>query len=483
MLVAMTSQPSFFFYDLETSGVRPRSGRIMQFGGQRTSLALEPLGEAVNTLIKLSPDVLPEPDAVLITAITPQNTIEEGISEAEFLKLFDSLVALPGTIFVGFNSIRFDDEFMRYARYRNFWDAYEWQWRDSRSRWDLLDVVRLTRALRPEGIKWPNDASGQPSNRLELLTAANQLDHSGAHDALSDVRATIALAKLIRSKQPKLFDYLLNLRDKNKVRGLVSTGQPFVYASGKYSSEYEKATLAVKLAEHPAGQGILAYDLREDPSGFLSLSAAELAERWRYSKDPAAPPRLPVKTLKFNRCPAVAPLSVLDDVSAKRLQLGKKIWQANWQKLLAAPDFMDKVVVALEILEKRSSAARGSAENPVDEQLYEGFFDSYDQTQMQKVRSTPPAELSSPAIKFHDRRLGALLPLYKARNFPSSLAPDERQKWDEFCAEKLFAGGPASRLAKYFSRIDELAKTKLTKEQSYLLEELRLYGQSLIPAG
>src|SRR3954451_6576935 len=108
---------SFFFYDLETSGFDPRSARIMQFAGQRTDMDLQPIGEPVNVLIKLTPDVLPEPDAILLTGITPQQTIADGVTEAEFLKLFYDQVVQPDTTFMGFNTIRFDDKFMHFLNY------------------------------------------------------------------------------------------------------------------------------------------------------------------------------------------------------------------------------------------------------------------------------------------------------------------------------------------------------------------------------
>ncbi len=212
------SSPTFFFYDLETSGINPREARIMQFAGQRTDMELNPIGEPVDVLIKLTPDVLPDPDAILLTGITPQQTLQDGLTEAEFLRLFTDEVATPGTIFAGFNSVRFDDEFMRFLHYRNFYDPYQWQWQDQRSRWDVLDVVRMTRALRPSGIEWPFAADGKPTVRLEYLTKFNKLDHENAHTALADVNATIAVAKLIRDKQPKLFEYLLSMRDKKDRR-------------------------------------------------------------------------------------------------------------------------------------------------------------------------------------------------------------------------------------------------------------------------
>ena len=320
----MSSDLTFYFYDLETSSVNPRTGRIMQFAGQRTNAKLEPVGEPHNILIKLTDDVLPDPDAILITGITPQQTVTDGVSEVEFLKTFYEEIATPSTVFVGFNTVRFDDEFMRYLMWRNYYDPYEWQWKDGRSRWDMLDVVRMTRALRPDGIKWPFAPDGRPTNRLELLTSLNDLEHEHAHDALSDVHATIAVAGLIRGKQPKLFDYLLNMRDKRRVAALVERNEPFVYSSGKYASEWEKTTAVVRLGDNPKKQGALVYDLRHDPAEFLELSAAELVERWRWARDEDAPRRLPIKTLQYNRCPAVAPLAVLDDASKQRLDLDDK---------------------------------------------------------------------------------------------------------------------------------------------------------------
>ena len=213
---------TFFFYDLETSGLNQRADRIMQFAGQRTTMELEPMGEPVKIQVKMTPDALPNPGAIMVTKITPQKTLEEGVSEAEFCRTVMDEIFVPGTVALGYNTVRFDDEFMRATLWRNFYDPYEWEWKDERSRWDMLDVVRLTRALRPEGINWPVREDGKPTNRLELLTKINGLEHAHAHDALSDVYATIAVARMIRDKQPKLFEYLFQMRNKNDVKKLIN---------------------------------------------------------------------------------------------------------------------------------------------------------------------------------------------------------------------------------------------------------------------
>lgn len=450
----------------------------MQFAGQRTDMDLNPVGEPVNVLVKLTEDVVPDPDAILITGITPQQTLQDGLTEVEFLKLFHDVVATPGTIFAGYNTVRFDDEFMRYLHYRNFYDPYEWQYTDDKSRWDLLDVVRMTRALRPAGIQWPTDDEGKATNRLELITKANGIDHFSAHDALSDVEAVIAVAKLIRQKQPKLFDYLLQARDKKSVARIVNQGHPFVYSSGKYPSEFEKTTIVGKLADHPKRQAALVFDLRYNPLDFTSKSVNELVAAWKLKNTEQG--RLPVKTLQFNRCPAIAPLSVWDTSNEEHLSLTKQTALTHF-KLLNESDLAEKVLAALDILDTEQDKKQYGTKD-VDAQLYDGFFGDADRNATRAIRAADPAELPTMTTAFKDKRLIQLLPLYIARNFPGQLDTDSRLAWDTYKTEKLLGGGQQSKLAMFFNRLAELAAdTSLSSDKQYILEELQLYGQSIVP--
>ena len=478
---------SFFFYDLETSGISPRDDRVMQFAGHRTDMDLQPVGDPENHLIKMTPDVLPVVDAVLLTGITPQQTLAEGITEAEFLKYFEEKIATPQTVFVGYNNVRFDDEFMRYMHYRNFYDPYQWQWQDGRSRWDLLDVVRMTRALRPDGIKWPVTEEGAATNRLELLTAMNGLNHDHAHDALSDVMATIMVAKLIKEKQPKLFRYLLEVRDKKAVQAVVGSGVPFVYSSGRYASEFEKTTVAVKLCDVKGRSGsILVYDLRVDPREFIDLSIDKLAERFGVT-DGNELQRLPVKSLQYNRCPAVAPISVLshDEESQRRIRLDRTQWENHAAVLQEAKGFAKKVQEAYLIFsakrQKQWQSQAGKA--TVDAMLYDGdFLDDHDKHVLPTVRVAQPEQLTALAPEFHDNRMRELVPLYKARNYPQALTAEEREWWDHYCAERLLGGGNQSRFALFAEQLQARATDHITEEQRFILQELQLYAESIMPA-
>lgn len=472
---------SFFFYDLETSGVSPRSSRVMQFAGQRTDDSLQPIGEPYNVLITLSEDVLPDPRAILITGITPQQTQRDGITEAEFCKLFYEEIVQPDTCFVGFNTIRFDDEFMRFLFYRNFYDPYLWQWKDGCSRWDLLDASRMTRALRPDGITWPFDANGKCTNRLELITKENGLEHEAAHDALSDVHATIAVADLIRKKQPRLFNYLYSIRGKRDVASLLAKDQPFVYASGRFSSDYLKTTLAYSLGPHPSKQGVLVFNLRHDPAPFMKMTAEELAEVWQYNPDPNAV-RLPVKAMQLNRAPAVAPVNVLNEDDIERLSLDMESIESHYKLLKQDKAFYQKLRYAADIMNARRATQDklfDDLQSP-DVQLYDKFIPDADRVVSNKIIKAEPSTISKIAEELTDERLRAIVPLYKARNFPKFLQDSEREIWEEHRQRALLGGGSQSALACFGQQLQELSK-QATPEQQFLLEELHLYAESIVP--
>lgn len=465
---------TFFFYDLETSGLSARDDRIMQFAGQRTDLDLNPIGEPFNILVKLNDDTLPSPDALMVTGITPQQTQADGYSEAEFAKLLMEEVFTPDTIAVGFNNIRFDDEFIRMLFWRNFYDPYEWSWKDGRSRWDILDVARMTRALRPEGIEWPF-VDGKASNRLELLTKLNGIDHLKAHDALSDVEALIAVTKLIKDKQPQLYDYLFKIRDKKEVKKLVNLDdkQPFVYVSGRYDSEFHKATVAFPLTSGRNGN-VMVYDLRHDPTPFVDLSIKDLQKKvyatWeeRQAEDFIA---LPIKELQYNRAPAVAPLGVLEQADGwQRIGLDEALITKHRNILLSAPGFAENIRT---IYENRPEFK--SLPDP-EGQLYDGFVGDMDVMRIEQVRQADEQKLADLHPEFVDERLPGLLLHYKARNYPKSLAEDEAIAWEKWRGERITRQLPA-----FVKRLQQLSSIVTDDNKQFILQELQLWAESIVP--
>ncbi|MBC7868842.1 exodeoxyribonuclease I [Candidatus Saccharibacteria bacterium] len=467
---------TFFFYDLETSGLSPQEARVMQFAGIRTDMDLRPIGEPINVLVKLNDDVLPSPEALMVTNITPQQTQADGYSEAEFARMLFEEVFTTDTIAVGFNNIRFDDEFIRHLFWRNFYDPYEWSWKDGRSRWDLLDVVRMTRALRPDGIKWPVDAKGVATNRLELLSSVNGLDHVKAHDALSDVEALIGVTKLIRDKQPQLYNYLLRLRDKKEVKQLVNLDdkQPFVYVSGRLDSAFNKATVAFPLTAGKNGN-VVVYDLRYDPTPFLQMDQDTLKKKLYASWEERSKEGfqgLPVKELQYNRAPAVAPLGVLAQGEGwANISLSEAVIVKYRTILLSAPGFAENIRTIFENKPDYKKSLDPEA------QLYDSFVPDIDKIRIEKVRNSGERELADFHPSFNDERLEPLLLHYKARNFPGSLAEDESIAWEKWRAAKITASLPT-----FMKSLQSLSASIKDQEKQFVLQELQLWAESILPS-
>lgn len=465
---------TFFFYDLETSGLNPRQDRIMQFAGQRTDMDLKPIGEAYNLLVTLNDDTLPSPDALMVTGITPQKTVEEGYTEAQFAHILSEEIFTPDTIAVGFNNVRFDDEFIRHLLWRNFYDPYEWSWKDGRSRWDLLDVVRMTRALRPEGINWPIDDKGEPTNRLELITKENDIIHENAHDALADVTALIDVTRLIRDRQPQLYDYLLKMRDKKQVQKLVNLDdkKPFVYTSGRYDKEFSKTTVVFPLTVGKNG-AVAVYDLRYDPTPFIELDTGQLAGRLFASWEERQADnfvKLPVKELQYNRCPAVAPLGVLEQGDGwQKISLEAEIVQKHQKILLDHPEFAEKLRTVFEDKPEFKKSSDPEA------QLYDGFLYDEDRVRIEAVRNASERQLADFHPEFNDERLSGLLLHYKARNFPKTLSQDEMTQWESWRTQHLQA-----QLPQFMESLQRIANTGVSDE--FIIQELQLWLESVLPA-
>ncbi|MDV6348566.1 exodeoxyribonuclease I [Nitrosomonas sp. Is35] len=471
---------TFYWHDYETFGADPRRDRPAQFAGVRTDEALNEIGEPLVIYCKPARDYLPHPEACLLTGITPQLADERGLLEPEFIARIHAEFAQPNTCGVGYNSLRFDDEVTRFTLYRNFYDPYAREWQQGNSRWDIIDLVRMTYALRPNGIAWPQHEDGQPSFKLEHLVAANGIAHESAHDALSDVRATIALARLLRTQQPRLYDWLLQLRDKRKAAAQLDliTHNPVLHTTRMYPAKTGCTSLVMPLITEPGNNNsILVYDLRHDPEMFLSLDADELSQLLFTRNDdlPEGMQRLPVKSVKINKCPALAPRNTLDHEAAERIALDLDACYRYWQTLSAAPDFFQRVATAY-------TSHTFEPSGDVDVALYDGFLDSADAASLAQIRRASPKQLAKMRFDFHDKRLPELLFRYRARNWPETLTPNEMERWEQMRVQRLTQGSGGSLTFAEFSAqialLREAHKADISTRQ--ILDELEVWGRILM---
>ncbi len=473
---------TFLWHDYETFGADTRRDRPAQFAAIRTDADLNEIGAPLMMYCRPANDYLPSPEACLITGITPQLCLQKGLPEQEFAARIEAELALPGTIGVGYNTIRFDDEITRHMFWRNLMDPYAREWQNQCGRWDLLDVVRMTYALRPDGIEWPV-VDGKPSFRLELLTRANGLAHEAAHDALSDVRATIALARLVRQHNPKLFDYALSLHKKERVAAelrlpaTAQTARPFLHVSGMFPAERGCLAIMWPLASHPTNKNeLLAWDLAQDPTELASLKPDEIRQRLftRQADLPEGMTRLPLKSVHLNKSPmVVGNLNTLTPALAERWGIDVPQAARHADAARALPDMS---AIWAQVFRRPPEAPPD-----VDQGLYGGFVGNEDRRRLNRLRGLPPEELARDGTGFDDGRLAELVWRYRARNFPQTLTPEDQERWEAHRMAMLVEGeGGGLTFDALFERLDQLGAEADERGQQ-ILEAVYDYAESIAP--
>ncbi len=457
---------SFYFHDYETWGADPKKDRPAQFAGLRTDLDFNPIAELNMWYCQLAPDYLPHPEAALITGITPQVCQQKGDIEVEFMRKILRQFSEPETCVLGYNNIRFDDEVTRYSLYRNYFDPYAREWQHGNSRWDLIDVVRACYALRPEGINWPLKEDGSPSFRLEDLTKANGISHQNAHDASADVYATLEMAKLIKLKQPRLFQYLYEQRQKHKLSALIDVAglTPLVHVSSKFPALQGCCSWIVPLAFHPTNKNaVICYNLAQNPRLLLEKSVAELSELlYKKTTDLAEGEARPgLKLVHLNKCPVLAPAKTLTQERAAELGIDRQQCLEHLE-FIKANRQIQQIATAIYQQEQEFVAEK----NP-DYALYQGFISDYDRQLMTQIHQLTPEQLATFSPCFQDDRLNQLYFRFRARNYPQTLTHDELKKWRLYCQDKLQHGvdNPSLRADEFMVALENCVEAIGTDER------------------
>jgi len=472
---------SILWHDYETFGIDPKFDRPVQFAAIRTDLDFNPIGEPMMWYCRPADDYLPSPGACLVTGITPQYAQQEGLPEVEFMARINAVMSEPGTCVVGYNNLRFDDEFTRYGLYRNFFDAYAREWQGGNSRWDLIDLMRAASVLRPEGINWPRNEEDQLVLKLDQLAPANGIEHGDAHDALADVWATIAMAKKLREAQPRLYNFAFQMKHKAQVWGQLDLQmqKPVLHVSGMYGRKNGYLALVAAMAKHPTNKnGVLVFDLRQDPKQWQSASVEELKlALFSRQQELGDQPRLPVKEVQVNKCPLVAPMNTLAEDTGRQYGIERQASIDNLRWLQTNPDFVQRVVEAYSM---RDPMPVGD----VDASLYGGgFFDDHDKRMMQQVHETPPEQWSGSAFVFHDERLPRLLMRMKGRSYPDQLSSSEAEHWEMFRQQRLLEGEPQGvrTFEQFGAELNQLAQERTDEASQAVLQDLAMYAESIYP--
>ncbi|MBT0587231.1 exodeoxyribonuclease I [Alteromonas sp. SM 2104] len=475
------------WHDYECWGVSPRQDWPCQFAAVRTDLSLNELKSAaqkpMNWFCRIPNDQLPHPEACLVTGITPQQSLRDGYIEADFVAKIHAEMIQPETCVCGYNSIRFDDEVTRFALFRNFYDPYAREWKNGNSRWDIIDLVRACYALRPDGVVWPQNEQGSPSFKLEHLTQANQLDHGDAHDALSDVHATIALARLIEQQQPKLYEYAFAMRHKQTVlaRLKLQNMQPLVHISGMYKADRGCCSIILPIGFHPQNNNaLICVDLLQPIESIINVDVDTLRQRL-YTKTEDlehANQRPGIRTLHINKSPFIAPLNTLSEARATALGIDINTAVERATQLSTVDGLVATLTRVFEADTHRDEEPRD-----IDQSLYsDGFASTQEKNWAQQVIDAPPETLHLLSDDAPSARLKHKLFRYRARNYPQTLTASELERWQAFRQARLFEPDSPNGInaGQYMQEIELLAeRTKGDANKQAILRALVEYAQNL----
>ncbi len=466
---------TFFFYDYETDGIEPQRSRIVQVAGQRTDAKFKPIGPPLELLCRPPTDRLPSLHATFVHGIGPR-TAAKGVEEAELADRLMAELERPGTTAVAYNGMDFDHELTRFLCWRTLREPYRWSSAPN-ARWDPIDTIRAVHALRPSALNIPLRADGKPSFKLEQLAPANDVLHESAHDAASDVHATIGLVRKLHDNAPRIIDWSLRLRHRNHVLAQLDPAapKPALYVASTTPSELACTTVILPLASLPRGSpAVLAWDLRFDPTPFLQMPPEELraAVFTKMADREPGEPRPGLMSLRANKNPFVAPIAMFTDEVQERIQLDLPTINKRAAALLSAKGLRGR---ALHVYDGEYPAP----DDP-EEALYAGFLDDSERARLQDVRRNP-VDAVTRQLPWRDPRLAEMVFRFAARNHYRTATQEIRQRWRAHCRDRLFAkqqDGNSYVDAWLQEVADELGKDN-DETRVELLSELKTHGEAL----
>ena len=312
-MASTTMKPDqYFFYDTETTGL-DHTSQILQFGGILTDGDFNEI-KRIERFCLPRPDVIPAVGAYLTHQIPLSEVIEKGVPEPEFARdMYSDMTEMGRTCSAGYNTHKFDDNRLRETFFRTNVDPYKREYVAENSRFDVFKMMKAVYALRPELINWPEpNEDGYTPMKLEMIAPLNDVVQTRAHDAMSDVEATIGVAKLVKDQDPKFFDYCLKLRNKS-FAGDVIYNRPFMLVGEHVPQTRNYTCIGVPLCQHPVNKSsTICLDMgrvdEETMDRILSTPAENLIEE---IFNPDFEKRLPIFEVKVNQLPFVFTPAIL----------------------------------------------------------------------------------------------------------------------------------------------------------------------------
>ena len=463
--------PNLVFYDFETCSSNVSYGQIIQAAAVLVNDSFQEL-DRYEGRCKLSPGVVPEAMALLVNKTTPRMLKETNLSHYQMVRqMTDKFKEWKNSIFIGYNSINFDEEFLRRTLFKNLEYPYLTN-TNGNERGDLFSLARACHLYYPGSIKTPISDKNNPIFKLEQLAPMNDIQHDHAHSAMGDVIATIEIAKLLNKKAPNVWKASLMTTNKDKSFQLIKNEELFCTDFFYYGKSVPFVLTYV--CQHPQWGYPMCFDLKSDPNYYFSLSIHELKKE--LNKKPKV-----IRTIKHKKHPIIMNPSYGTNFDNYK-QLGIKKLKQRAKLIRSNNEFAKKVASILDTEAQEKQDLDSQLDIYPEESIYKKFSTDYDNKIMVEFHKADWKNKFSVLQKFKDERMQYFGKKILYEESPESLPKNEYNSIHKEIAARILSTNDENwnTVPRTYSEIDTLRnKFREDKIKLEALDEINLYIEEI----
>ena len=465
---------NFVFYDFETSSSNKYWGQIIQIGAILTNDNLDEL-DRFDARCRLSPGIIPEAMALIVNKTSPTMLKKSNLSHYEMIRQFVDILKKWGkATYIGFNSIEFDEEFLRSTLFQTLEYPYITS-TNGNTRGDMLSLARAANLYYPKTLKNSVNEKGNDVYKLDQMAPLNGIDHGDAHSAIGDVIATLGIAKIIAKKAPNVWKASLKTLDKNATLDLIK--KETLFCTNEYFYGKSRPYIQTFVCQHPQYQWPLCFDLRHDPNIYLNMPTQELTAAMK--KQPKF-----IRTVRHNKHPVLMNPSygkMFDEY--KIIGLEKLKERANLIK--DNKEFAEKIITIKQLEVEEKEQTKSQEDLTPEESIYDFSQSKKEDNKVMSEFHSQNWDKRLPLIsKFKDERLKYFGKKLIYMEKPDLLTKEDYNLIHKDIAKKLLSTNNEkwNTIPRTYSEIDTL-RAKFEKENHQdklvILDEINAYVEEL----
>ena len=459
------------FYDFETSSSNVSYGQIIQAAAVLVNDNFQEL-DRYEGRCKLSPGIVPEAMALLVNKTTPKILKETNLSHYQMIRqLVDKFKEWKNSTFIGYNSINFDEEFLRRTLFKNLEYPYLTN-TNGNERGDLFSLARACHLYYPNCIKTPISDKNNPVFKLEKLAPINNIKHDDAHSAMGDVLASIEIAKLLNKKAPNVWKASLMTTNKDKSFNLIKDEQLFCTDFFYYGKSVP--FVLTFICQHPQWGYPMCFDLKADPLYYFNLSNKDLKKE--LDKKPKV-----IRTIKHKKHPIIMNSSYGMNFDNYK-QLGVKKLKERAKLIRENKNFSEKVSRILDEDARQKQELDSQIDVYAEESIYVKFATDYDNKIMPEFHKADWKDKFSVLQKFKDERMKYFGKKILYEESPQTLPQDEYNSFHKEIASRILSTNEEkwNTIPRTYNEIDTLRnKFKDDKDKLKALEDINSYVEEI----